>query len=56
MLDRGNASPAATNDGTFAAMGDGHKMLMALVAVYPERQAGDALPELALYQHRQPAR
>ena len=54
MLDRVNASPAATKDGTFAAMGVRQEMLMALAGL--ERQAGDALPELARYQYRQPAR
>ena len=30
VLDRGDAGPAATHDRTFAALGDGHKMLVAL--------------------------
>ena len=41
---------AATNARTLALLGDGHKVLMATAV--PERQAGDAEPELAPYRHR----
>ena len=40
LHDRGTACPAATHDRTFAALGDGHQMLMALV--WLERHAADA--------------
>ena len=42
--------PTATNARTIAPLGDGHKVLMATAV--PERQAGDAEPELAPYRHR----
>ena len=41
---------AATNARTIALLGDGAQVLMATAV--PERQAGDAVPELKPYRHR----